>query len=88
MKILIADDEIEIRKILRLLLENAGYETVEAQDGAKAVAAIRQDRDIDLCIMDIMMPTMSGVEAIREIREFSTLPELFLTARSLESDKE
>ena len=88
MKILIADDEIEIRKILRLLLENAGYEIVEAQDGAKAVAAIRQDRDIDLCIMDIMMPTMSGVEAIREIREFSTLPVLFLTARSLESDKE
>ena len=88
MKILIADDEIEIRKVLRLLLENAGYEIVEAADGARAVDAIREDRDIDLCIMDIMMPCMSGVEAIRVIREFSTLPVLFLTARSLESDKE
>ena len=88
MKILIADDEIEIRKVLRLLLESAGYEIVEAQDGARAVEAVRSDRDIDLCIMDIMMPVMSGVEAIKVIREFSTLPVLFLTARSLESDKE
>ena len=88
MRILIADDEIEIRKVLRLLLENAGYEIVEAQDGLRAVEAVRQDRSIDLCIMDIMMPNMTGVQAVREIREFSTLPILFLTARSLESDKE
>lgn len=88
MRILIADDEIEIRKVLRLLLENAGYEIVEAQDGLRAVESVRQDRNIDLCIMDIMMPNMSGVQAVREIREFSSLPVLFLTARSLESDKE
>ena len=88
MRILIADDEIEIRKVLRLLLENVGYEIVEAQDGLRAVEAVRQDRSIDLCIMDIMMPNMTGVQAVREIREFSTLPVLFLTARSLESDKE
>ncbi len=88
MRILIADDEIEIRKVLRLLLENAGYEIVEAADGAAAVEAARLDREIDLCIMDIMMPVMNGVEATKRIREFSTLPVLFLTARSLESDKE
>ena len=88
MRILIADDEIEIRKVLRLLLENAGYEIVEASDGMEAVEAVRFDREIDLCIMDIMMPTMNGVEATQKIREFSTLPVLFLTARSLESDKE
>ena len=88
MRILIADDEIEIRKVLRLLLENAGHEIVEAQDGLRAVESVRRDRNIDLCIMDIMMPNMSGVQAVREIREFSSLPVLFLTARSLESDKE
>ena len=88
MKILIVDDEIEIRKVLRLLLENAGYEIVEAADGARAVDAVLDDPGIDLCIMDVMMPTMSGIEATKKIREFSTLPVLFLTARSLESDKE
>ena len=88
MKILIVDDEIEIRKVLRLLLENSGYEIVEASDGAKAVEAVKADPYIDLCIMDIMMPLMNGIEATQNIREFSTVPVLFLTARSLESDKE
>ena len=88
MRILIVDDEIDIRKVLRLLLENSGYEIVEASDGAKAVEAVKADPSIDLCIMDIMMPLMNGVEATKKIREFSTLPVLFLTARSLESDKE
>ena len=88
MRILVADDEIEIRKVLRLLLENAGHSIVEASDGERAVEAVRADRGIDLCIMDIMMPNMNGVEATKRIREFSTVPVLFLTARSLESDKE
>jgi DNA-binding response OmpR family regulator len=88
MKILIVDDEIEIRRVLKLLLENAGHEIVEVCDGEAAVAAVREDRSIDLCIMDIMMPAMNGIEATKKIREFSTLPVLFLTARSLESDKE
>lgn len=86
-RILIVDDEIEIRKVLRLLLENAGYEITEAADGARAVDLLMEDPGIDLCIMDIMMPVMSGVEATKKIREFSTIPVLFLTARSLESDK-
>lgn len=88
MKILIVDDEIEIRKILRLLLENNGYEIIEASDGLSAVNAVRLDRGVDLCIMDIMMPNMNGIEAVGAIREFSTVPVLFLTAKSLESDKE
>ena len=88
MKILIADDEIEIRKVLRLLLENAGYETVEAADGNSAFETVRSDSSIDLCIMDIMMPVMNGIEATKKIREISSLPVLFLTAKSLESDKE
>ncbi len=88
MKILVCDDESEIRKILRLLLENAGYEVSEAGDGEAAVEAVRLNSGIDLCIMDIMMPRLSGVEATKRIREFSTVPILFLTARSLDSDKE
>ncbi len=88
MKILIVDDEIEIRKVLRLLLEDAGYDIIEASDGASAVETVRTDREIDLCIMDIMMPIMSGIKAIERIREFSAVPVLFLTAKSLESDKE
>ena len=88
MKILIVDDEIEIRKVLRLLLENAGHQIIEASDGKSAVESVRADGQIDLCIMDIMMPTMNGIEATKEIRKFSPIPVLFLTAKSLESDKE
>ncbi len=88
MKILIADDEREIRKVLRLLLEGAGYQVIEVPDGSAAVEAVRMDREIDLCIMDIMMPNMSGIEATENIREISAVPVLFLTAKSLESDKE
>lgn len=88
MRILVVDDEAEIRKVLRLLLTKAGYEVAEAADGAAAVDAVRSDTGIDLCIMDMMMPVMSGVEATVKIREFSTVPILFLTARSLVRDKE
>ncbi len=88
MKILVCDDELEIRNILRLLLENAGHEVFEAANGRDAVDTVRLNSKIDLCIMDIMMPVMSGIDATTEIRKFSDVPILFLTARSLESDKE
>ncbi len=88
MKILVCDDEREIRNIIRLFLERAGYEVVEAECADAALSFLRENRDVDLCIMDVMMPGKSGVEAVSEIREFSTLPIIFLTAKSLESDKE
>ena len=88
MKILVVDDEREIRNILRLLLETAGYVVSEAADGVAAVDAVRSDGGIDLCIMDVMMPRISGIEATKRIREFSPVPILFLTAKSLDSDKE
>lgn len=88
MRILIVDDEAEIRKILHILLENSGYEVLEAHDGLAAVATLKTDDKIDLCIMDVMMPRMNGLEALSEIRKFSSIPVLFLTARSLEEDKE
>ena len=86
-KILIADDESEIRKIVRLLLEKRGYSVIEAANGEEAIERVHTD-GVDLIIMDIMMPRISGVEATQAIREFSTVPILFLTARSLDSDKE
>lgn len=88
MRILIVDDEAEIRKILTILLENAGYDVVSASDGLSAVNTLRGDSEVDLCIMDVMMPRMDGVQACAEIRKFSSIPILFLTARSLEEDKE
>lgn len=87
MRILIVDDELEIRQIIRILLENAGYEVMEAADGLSAVETVRNDRGIDLCIMDIMMPGMTGIEATASIRTFSPVPVLFLTAKSLADDK-
>ncbi len=88
MRVLIADDEIEIRRVLRLVLENGGYEVVEVADGAAAVDEVKRDAEIDLVIMDIMMPRMSGTSAVEKIRHFSTVPVLFLTARSFVADKE
>lgn len=88
MKILVTDDEKEIRKIVRLLLESKGHTVVEASDGKSAVELVTENRDIDLCIMDIMMPKLSGIDAVRKIRGFSPVPVLFLTAKSMDSDKE
>lgn len=88
MRILLADDEFEIRKVLRLLLENAGHVILEACDGVEAVNTVRSDGNIDLCIMDIMMPRKDGITATSEIRAFSPVPILFLTAKSLDTDKE
>lgn len=87
MKILVADDEREIRNVLRLLLEREGYEVYLASNGNEAIRTVEENPDLDLCIMDIMMPRLSGVEATSKIREFSAVPILFLTAKSLESDR-
>ncbi len=87
MRILIVDDEAEIRRVLELVLNNSGYETVSVGDGSSAVEIMRESPDFDLCIMDIMMPNMSGIEATRAIRKFSSVPILFLTAKSLPQDK-
>lgn len=87
MRILLADDESEIRNVLRLLLTNKGYEVIEACDGNAAVRLAHENNDIDLCIMDIMMPGCSGVDATAQIRKFSDVPVIFLTAKSLDKDK-
>ena len=88
MKILVTDDEKEIRKILTLLLSGHGHTVIEAADGEAALEMLSADASIDLCIRDIMMPKLSGVETVRKIRNFSAVPVLFLTAKSLDKDKE
>ena len=85
--ILVADDEPDIRRIIRILLERRGYAVLEAPNGLAAVDMVREHPETDLVIMDIMMPGLDGVEASRRIRECSPAPILFLTARTQEKDK-
>ena len=87
MRILVVDDEADIRRIIRILLESRGYRVLEAPNGRLAVETIRKEPDIDLILLDIMMPELSGIEASREIRSISSAPILFLTARTQEQDK-
>lgn len=84
-RILFADDDSEIREALRLLLNCEGYETVEASCGEEVLQLI--DHTIDLVILDVMMPKMNGYAVCAEIRKRYTVPILFLTAKSHDSDK-
>ena len=85
-KILVVDDNQEIREILRILLENESYEVTEAGDGAAALLALSAE-SFDLIILDIMMPHLNGYQTCLKIRESSNAPILFLSAKTKESDK-
>lgn len=85
-RILVADDEAEIRDVLRLYLEKEGFEIVEAADGTEAVRLLKEEK-IDLAILDIMMPGMDGYRVLRNIREENNLPVIMLSAKSSDSDK-
>ena len=84
-KLLIIEDDVTIRNALRILLENQGYFIEEAHDGEEGLQKF--DSTFDLLIIDIMMPNISGIDVCRKIREKSYVPILFLTAKSLETDK-
>ena len=85
--ILAVDDEQDIREILRILLESRGYAVTCAANGDEAVSYMKQHPETDLVIMDIMMPGLNGIGACAQIREHSSAPILFLTAKTLEDDK-
>ncbi len=85
-KILIADDEAEIRDLLKLYLENEGYTVIEAADGVEAINLVNQQSP-DLCILDIMMPKMDGYKVLRKIRETSNVPVMILSAKDADSEK-
>ena len=87
-KILIADDEQKIRKLVCDFVKNGGYETLEAEDGDEAFELFQKhEDDIDLVILDIMMPGLNGWEVCKEIRALSDVPVIMLTARSEEFDE-
>ena len=86
-QILVVDDDADIREVIRIQLENKGYLVLEAANGNDAVNTVKENPDIDLIILDIMMPGMSGIEACAHIRTFHSAPVLFLTAKSKETDK-
>jgi len=86
MNILIADDENDIRNLIKISLEENGYNVLTAQNGKEAWDIIRAEK-IDLAILDVMMPLLDGFNLIRKIREHSTIPVIFLTARTDDMDK-
>jgi DNA-binding response OmpR family regulator len=87
MKILVVDDEIRMRKLLKDFLVKSGYEVLEAEDGEKAVDAFMMEKEIALIILDVMMPKMDGWQVCREIRKCSKVPIIMLTAKSSEEDE-
>ena len=86
MKILVVDDEKLLVKGVKFNLENEGYEVTAAYDGAAAVELAKKE-NFDLIVMDVMMPGLSGSEACMQIREFSDVPIIMLTAKDAETDK-
>lgn len=85
-KILVVDDESAILQTLRFNLERSGYAVVTAGDGRGAISAARREQP-DLVVLDIMLPVLDGIEACKEIRKFSAVPIIMLTAKDREIDK-
>jgi DNA-binding response OmpR family regulator len=86
MKILIADDEADIRNLVKISLEENGYTVLSAQNGKEALDLLLSE-DIHLAILDVMMPVMDGFNLLRKIREYNTIPVIMLTARTDDMDK-
>ncbi len=85
--ILVCDDEKEIVDAIEIYLMQEGYGVVKAYDGEQAVKILNEDNDIKLLIIDIMMPKLDGIHACMKIREKSSIPIIFLSAKSEDVDK-
>lgn len=87
MKVLIVDDEVGIRDVIKeyCLFEN--FDVLEAEDGEEAIRIIKNNSDINIIVLDIMMPKMDGYTTLKEIRKISTTPVIMLSARSEEYNK-
>ena len=85
-KILVADDEGRMRKLIRDYLVREDYEVVEAENGEQALDMFYMDSEISLIILDVMMPKVDGFAVLKEIRETSSIPVLMLTAKGEEND--
>ncbi len=86
MKILICDDEALIRNVIKEYLVVENYQVLEAENGIDAIEVVKNN-DVDLIIMDIMMPKMDGYQAVREIKKIKDIPFIMLSARGEEFDK-
>lgn len=86
-KILVVDDEARMRKLVKDFLSKSGYEVLEAEDGSQALDIFFEQNDIALIILDVMMPKMDGWQTCREIRQYSKVPIIMLTAKSDERDE-
>ena len=86
-KILVADDESRMRKLIHDFLMKEGYEVLEAEDGDQALDLFYQEREIALVILDVMMPGTDGWTVLKEIRKESSVPVIMLTAKSEEEDE-
>ena len=86
-KILVVDDEERMRKLVKDFLSKKGYRVFEAEDGVSAIDIFTMNKDIELVILDVMMPKIDGWEVCRTIREISKVPIIMLTARSDEKDE-
>lgn len=87
LKILVVDDETRMRKLVKDFLVKNNYDVVEAEDGEKAVDIFFNSNDIALIILDVMMPKMDGWQVCKEIRAYSKVPIIMLTAKSDEKDE-
>lgn len=86
-KIMVVDDEQRMRKLVKDFLLKKNYEVIEAGDGEEALDSFYENKDIALIVLDVMMPKMDGWEICREIRKFSQVPIIMLTAKSDEKDE-
>lgn len=86
-KILVVDDEARMRKLVKDFLSKSGYEVLESEDGSQALDIFFEQNDIALIILDVMMPKMDGWQTCREIRQYSKVPIIMLTAKSDERDE-
>lgn len=87
LKILVVDDESRMRKLVRDFLVKSNYQVLEAEDGEQAVDLFFSQKDIALIVLDVMMPKMDGWQVCREIRAYSKVPIIMLTARGDERDE-
>ena len=86
-KVMIVDDEERIRSLMRDFLVREGIQTVEASDGEEALTLFFEHKDLDVIILDVMMPKLNGWQVLEEIRRYSQVPVIMLTALSEEQDE-
>ena len=87
LKILVVDDESRMRKLVRDFLVKNNFEVLEAEDGQRALDIFFEEKDIALIILDVMMPKLDGWEVFKEIRSYSKVPIIMLTAKAEERDE-